>query len=179
LAVSIGPTWADAALALTFGIWLLLTVATQHKSRLADRVRSTDLSLLIPRWHFFAPNPGVHDFVLVFRDRNVGGAVSPWRQAPTPSTSNPALWVVWNPARRHTKALIDIANELIVLINEHAYGRAQLVLAVPYLTLLNHVSSLPRLDVDVSTQFAIAIAQSAAVSGEPDVVFVSALHRLG
>lgn len=168
----------ERVLALFFFAWLVVTCLCQVQSRLQDRLRQSDLFGLIPRWHFFAPRPAMQDFVLVFRDRTPSGALSPWRETPHPSISHPLLCAVWNPGRRHIKAVTDTTIELMKLVAEERHKR-EIELSVPYLALLNYVSELPRLDEDCLTQFALVASQSSAVNKSSTVIFVSSLHAIG
>ena len=87
------------------------------------------------------------------------------------------LYMIWNPGRRHSKALLDITKELMQLIAAKAHRR-QIELSIPYLALLTFVSSLPRMDSEVCTQFAIVMAKSSAQNQRASIIFTSSLHSL-
>lgn len=167
---------AEDGLASLFALWLLATVLCQAPSRIQNWLRRGDVFALIPRWHFFAPVPGMQDFVLVYRDQTADGAISPWREAPSVPVSRQPWCAVWNPGRRHTKAILDITKELMQLITEQRNKR-EIELSIPYITLLNYVSSFPRLEENCSTQFALVMGKSSATPEPPSVVFVSSIHR--
>lgn len=166
---------ADVALAGAMAGWLLLSAACQISSPFERWLRRRDVLSLIPRWCFFAPRPAMHDFHLLYRDRDRDGAVSPWRMVP--SCAPPRLLsAVWNPGRRHNKALIDVVQELLEL-TKLDIDPASVQLTVPYLALLTFVSGLARLDSECETQFAVARSRNGDEGG-PEVLFVSALHRV-
>jgi hypothetical protein len=54
----------------------------------------------------------------------------------------------------------------------------RLYLQIPYLTLLHHVCEQPRNELSLLRQFAIVRTFGFGSPQEPQVVFVSALHRL-
>ncbi|MFF0292213.1 hypothetical protein ACFYST_03485 [Kitasatospora sp. NPDC004614] len=169
---------AEVLLAGLFVSWLLATALCQAPSRVQNRLRKADVFGLIPRWHFFAPRPGTQDFVLVFRDQASSGSLSRWREAPRLPVSRLPLCALWNPGRRHTKAMIDITVELMNLVVDDR-NKKEIELSVPYLALLNHISGLPRLDGECLTQFALVATQSSASTEPPEVVFVSSMHAIG
>jgi hypothetical protein len=169
---------AEWALAGLFISWALATVLCQVPSRLQNWLRQSDIFALIPRWHFFAPTPGMHDFVLVYRDQALDGSLTMWREVPGVSVTRQPVCAVWNPGRRHTKAMLDITKELMQLITQQRQKR-EIELSVPYLSLLNYVSCIPRLGTeDQYTQFALVMSQSSATEGPPAVVFLSSLHEI-
>lgn len=169
--------FAELALAGFFVLWLIATAAFQAPSRLQDWLRQSEIFALVPRWHFFAPTPGVQDFTLIYRDQAADGSLSPWREVPVVTVPRQPINALWNPSRRHTKAMLDITKELFQLIAQNQ-DETEIKLSVPYLALLNYVSRLPRLGVDRFTQFALVMSNSSATTDPPAVVFVSALHEI-
>jgi hypothetical protein len=168
---------AELALAVALGTWLGASVVCQYPSHIERLLRRYDACSLIPRWHFFAPRPSMQDFHLVYRDRSASGGVSPWHEVPA-ATSHPLASPVWNPGRRHNKALFDAVQALLKL-SERAGGRErELQLTVPYIALLTYVSGLPRLDEPEMTQFALVASQRQSSTASPTVFFVSGLHAL-
>jgi hypothetical protein len=108
---------ADTLIAGAFGAWLVATAASQHPHRAFDRFRDYDpIGLILPDWRFFAPEPAQHDFHLLCRVLSADERQIPWSEA---TRITPRLWshAVWFPDRRRDKAIVDICNELITLMN--------------------------------------------------------------
>ncbi|WP_407561341.1 hypothetical protein [Streptomyces sp. 184] len=159
-------------------LWIVLTLVCQTRSRLATKIRSYDFLALIPRWTFFAPTPGTQDFVLLRRYRTSDGRLTRWRETPGTAAAGRPLYAVWNPARRHTKALLDAAQSLMELASRG--GRPEEIeLTAPYLALLAHVSAQPCSEEPHATQFALVIQKSSAFAeSAASVAFVSSLHAV-
>jgi len=106
-------TWTVGAGLAT---WWLVTGASHHPLRVFDRFRSFDpTGTLVPNWRFFAPEPAQHDFHILHRVLTAEGEQTPWLET---SHIAPRAWVqmVWFPARRREKALVDICNELLMVM---------------------------------------------------------------
>jgi hypothetical protein len=116
------------------GVWLLLTMCNQVNLRWMRLVRHLDVMLLIPRWTFFAPNPGLSDFHLSVRTLSADGTASAWEEIDgiAHRTLRSALW---NPEKRVTKAVIEVASALAPLCRDHPERVAS---SAPYRCLLNH-----------------------------------------
>jgi hypothetical protein len=146
-----------------------------------------DICGLVPIWTFFAPNPGDTDTHLLFRDRDRDGRITCWREVKL--TGRRWFLDLWSPQRRINKAIVDVAFDLTrpdepKQGGEPAAGGPQLVnkqrvLSFPYLLILNYVSSLPGDFAAVERQFAIARTPGMRGRGSPEVMMVSAFHRVG
>ncbi|WP_181787130.1 hypothetical protein [Streptomyces phytophilus] len=172
------PGLAGPAYAALCALWIVLTVACQPHSRVAAKIRRYDFFALIPRWTFFAPTPGTQDFVLLRRYRTRDGRLTRWRETAGTAAGGRPLCAVWNPARRHTKALLDAAQSLMELASQ---GRRpeEIELTGPYLALLAHVSAQPCAEEPRAAQFALVIQRSSAFGeAAPSVAFVSSLHTI-
>jgi hypothetical protein len=144
--------------------------------KLKARLRNLDVLYLLPEYSFFAPTPAKGDFSLLYRDRKEGGQMGPWHELPLAgrrSISN----ALWNPGRRNRKATFDICTDLAKhLLGENTPREVQV--SVPYLVLLNHVSSVPRGQEAKATQFLIMMSHGAEQEREPSVMYLSAVHGL-
>ena len=91
---------------------VVATVASQHPNPAFNAIKSKDtLSVLIPNWRFFAPEPAQHDYDVYYRVR-AGGRDSEWLQVHAITPRRVAqLW--WFPQRRAEKGLFDMVSELI------------------------------------------------------------------
>jgi hypothetical protein len=156
-------------------VWLALSVLNQFKrGSLIARVKRHDALALIPTWTFFAPRPGVTDFNVMYRDCTVSGGFSPWYEMRHENGGR--FRAVWNPSKRVGKGITDTCNTLLQLSSKNL-GRGILV-QVPYLLLLNHVSAAPRTDASHMRQFAIVRTTGHDAPRDTTMLFVSALHRL-
>ena len=127
----------------------------------------------IPQWSFFAPTPGVQNLYLLYRDIHLGGEVTAWRVVHDMDADRGPWTFVWNPRRRLRKALHDL---IIGLEIGGSTPRPDLVpLSMPYLLIVHHLSSLPRLDGVWATEFLIMVRDP---YDSPRVAFQSDRHRL-
>jgi len=154
---------------LAIGCFLFLWLATCAVGQLRF-VRLPEILRLtgaLPHWNFFAPIPSVSDFTLWFRDELIDGSVTNWVPVRYPARGKFAF--IWNPGRRERKAIFDLTVELMWHLE---FDSASLHLSVPYLVLLAHVCSLPRLGSPVKTQFALTSVESLRTS-DPLMLFLS------
>ena len=96
--------------AVGLALWLAASVLHQFRWEWWTRLAACDLLHLLPRWTFFAPNPGCSDIHLVVRSwqRDKPGA---WRPLHLPYDARWHWWL-WNPSRFSRKAVMDLVNEL-------------------------------------------------------------------
>jgi hypothetical protein len=156
--------WSAVAVvcAAFFGTWFILSALAQCWPR-ESWVRRTAISWLLPDWRFFAPEPGVKDFVVVYRWRT-DDDTGPLHDIP-PHTSGALRWL-WNPESRRHKAMFDLTDGLRLMAqrlgdDERRSGPARsgypdvLILTEPYLVLLNLVSARARQSGPGLVQFGI------------------------
>lgn len=173
------PAFLSAAF---FGAWFAFSLIGQLWPR-DSWIRRGSISWLVPDWRFFAPEPGVKDFVVVYRSKTRAGQLSALKEiAPAPSG---ALRWLWNPETRRRKALFDLTDSVHLMAERlskcgppqlHGSLPDTVTLTAPYLALLNLVSgrvggSVPRL-----VQFGIIHR------GWPDheeLAFLSRWHAVG
>jgi hypothetical protein len=141
-----------------------------------DEVRMRDRLTIIPRWSFFAPIPGTSDYHLLVRDKLVGGTLSTWREVDVHVQPRTALAFLWNPDKRSNKALFDITSMLLQIASKANHQHETVCLSLPYLMLLNTVSSLPRSPFTVGRQFMLVKTDGPGTA--PDALFVSNVHEL-
>lgn len=174
--------WFDWCVVLVFGVWFVLSIANQFKPI------GFDPFSIVPRFTFFAPRPGTRDLHLLFRDVFEDG-YGPWTELPVLGEWR-LSHALWHPRKRQKKALFDCVHGLSRLAGERAksavVGKKSALsllrhfrLTIPYLTLLNVVTSLPRARPAVATQFLIlesAGPARAATFCRP--LLLSSVHRL-
>src|SRR5215212_5280136 len=170
---------SDAAIVviIIYLVWGAATIANQFHSRRPAWLRAADVFGLIPVWTFFAPNPGMTDYYLLYRDRLPDGSFDNWRRVELTKSENGLRVALWNPAKRRHKALSDIVSSLIRLSGQ--IETDELIVTVPYILILNFVTSrLHSLGAD-ATQF--MVLEHSGFSNEPErsrVLVMSGIHRL-
>lgn len=156
--------------------WFVLTVIHHLPCKAFDTVRAADKLMLLPRWNFFAPQPGISDFHVLVRDQLVDGSASAWQQLEVPSPRRTVLSSLWHPGKRGPKALFDTVTTLLVMTSNRSIEARLVPFSLPYLMLLNAVSSLPRSPFTVGRQF--MLVKTDGLGAWPDVLFVSNVHEL-
>jgi hypothetical protein len=163
-----------------FVCWIVVTVLN-HMRRTRAWVWplvAYDICAAIPVWTFFAPSPGRTDVHVLYRDRDRDGWVSPWRDIPLERRA--AWWSFWNVRRRIGKGIVDVTPDLTA--GTSAEARAPVskkkVLDFSYLLVLNYVCHQPADFRAEMRQFAVARTRGHGTESEPDVLFLSAFHRI-
>lgn len=159
------------------GAWLLMTVLQAAPIALPfqDRIRSQVTLRFIPQWNFFAPNPGTHDYHLLYRDRLAGGGMGPWREVAELAAGRKVIDAVWHPSARRLKGLMDVVAILTLHAAKSAAAPDLVKLSTGYLVILNYVSSVPRSQLSVATQF---LVMQSSRTDPPEVLFTSGVHVL-
>jgi hypothetical protein len=158
-------------------VWCAATIANQFDSRCPDWLKAVDVFGLIPVWTFFAPNPGMTDYYLLYRDRLPDGSFDNWRRVELRPWENTFQLALWNPTKRKQKALSDIVSALIRLAKDSK--PEELIVTVPYLLILNFITSRPHSLGTNGTQF--MVLEHDGFSGDPErsrVLVMSGIHRL-
>lgn len=156
-------------------LWLALTAMTQVEGAVTDWIRSVDVWKLIPRWTFFAPQPGRSDIHLVYRDWSARGEAGPWKEI-YPIVERPLRTALWNPDKRRRKAIVDLS--VALLRTAHQTASADAALTVPYLAFLNVVSNIPTRPDTHSRQFALVSTDGPRFGSRPRVLACSQRHPL-
>ncbi|MGH9584744.1 MAG: hypothetical protein ACRD4O_17625, partial [Bryobacteraceae bacterium] len=98
-----------------------------------------------------------------------------WQEIPL-STGRTLWGAIWNPEKRKTKSLSDVVRGLVRMAQEHKLK--DFTLTLPYLSILNYVSSLPRSAPRLQTQFMILKSEGFFTRQEPQFLFLSNAHNL-
>jgi hypothetical protein len=129
----------------------------------------------MPRWNFFAPNPGTFDYHLLYRDRRENGLVGPWHEVRLlPTHTVVGITAFWNPRRLEVKALVDMASEISSTADELNSDPTILLGTVPYIALLTKISALPHDPESSCSQFLLL----ATSNGASRIIMASAYHGL-
>jgi hypothetical protein len=160
---------------ITFlSVYFLLTVV-YHIIAKNVAGRNLDVLGLIPKWHFFAPTPGIRNLYLLYRDKYPTGEIGNWTMLHDMDCFRSPWSFIWNPTKRLRKTLFDA---IVALVSEdvtNERNRLLVKLSIPYLLILNHVSSIPRNTGALATQFLIMENYADERSNH---VFCSDLHSL-
>src|SRR5688500_2497266 len=94
-----------------FSIWFVLSIINQIDHKLVQGIKQNDIFHVLPRWTFFAPNPGFSDYHLLFRHKLATGEISHFKEISLTAQKN-LLSAVWHPGKRTKKALSDLVRDL-------------------------------------------------------------------
>ncbi len=158
-----------------FGIILSLTLLREIKG--VSAWLKTHFPLLmqfIPTWSFFAPIPNMLDYHLYYRGVKKSGEMSEWQELTYLSGERPWFACVWNPSKRFSKGLLDIAHDLLRFSNQFD-NPLHICSSLPYLHLLNFLNGYVQ-DTDLEKiQFTI-LTESRLQA--PQLAFLSEMHPL-
>jgi hypothetical protein len=132
----------NVLLILVFSFWLVLSIFS-HFVPLEKKKWYSVLEIfgLIPKWHFFAPHPGIDDYVLLFQYEFANGTQSIWKEY---SIKNKIfIPFLFHPKRRIQKCLFDLISQLdTVFFKEH---EADFQISLNYILFLNlSVAAAPK-----------------------------------
>lgn len=156
--------------------WSVLTVLNHFDFHWFWRsVSSRDIFRLIPRWTFFAPHPGVHDYFLILRE----GAENRWTGWVTISRYTGRKWwhLFVNPEKRIYKIYADVAASF-VRDSARASDYIRIMhMQIPYFLLANLAqSSCSHADCELY-QFSLVRTHGIAAEREKEVLFISEVHK--
>jgi hypothetical protein len=167
---------ADFIIAI-YTLWILATVANQFHTWCPKWLRAIDIFGLIPVWTFFAPNPGMTDYYLLYRDRMPDGSMGNWKKIVLRGSDNGLWQALWNPTKRRQKALSDLLTSSIELFRNRDIDAV--AASVPYILLLNFVDSQPHALGTFCTQFMVMEHDGFGEKPERSrVLLLSKLHRV-
>ena len=172
--------WAFVAgLALWIVLSVLRFVGMYRLDAPVQAWRRWDVFHLVPVGAFFSPNPPPTDLSILVRDHLSDHTVTPWTEVPTIRPRR-LFDVLWSPQKHVYKAKLDVARNLLAaarrLSAEQGNVPVSLVISDPYVALLRHASTLPRLSRPLATQF--AVVEYDILGGELVRAVISSVHRL-
>lgn len=160
-----------------FSAWFLITIMCQFSTHPLGRIlKRLDYFGLIPAWTFFAPQPAVQDFTLLYRDMESSGRITPWMVF-TYDPPSPIIRWLWNPAKRRPKVIHDMATLWLGAVTNDPTDRV-FSLSIPYLCLLHQVAVIPRSKTTTATQLAIGSVFGREPNKPAQIFVVSPFHRL-
>jgi hypothetical protein len=132
---------------------LVLTLACQRPApRQLRSLKYRDVAALLPSWTFFAPNPGVTDTRLLWRDLLPDATASAWHEVLPPRSS--LLRAVWNPQKRQAKLITD-AGGIVARMGSEDPDNMGVLVSMPYLLILHRVCSEPASPMTLARQFLV------------------------
>jgi hypothetical protein len=156
-----------------FSVWWLLSVASQFRLPVVQRMKQRDVFHLIPNWRFFAPVPARRDYNLEYRFLDQHGRITRWTRAPLIGART-TLCLVWYPAKRIRKAFNTSVRRLTRRMSKD--GRDAAAHSLAYLGMLNYLQHLEALAGTRALQFRILTSQDFAAHPRPRLVFTSDWH---
>ncbi len=162
-----------------FSLWFLCTIIVQFKeSKLTEKIKNYDTFSLLPLWTFFAPNPGVNDYHLLYRDENKNGERTSWEEIEI-NENRKLLTCLWNPSKRSKKVLSDVIQNIIPMIREFEEKPQIMMFTMPYLLILNAILKEPCMDKQsCKKQFLLSATDGYENSGEPKLILISEFHPI-
>ncbi len=130
--------------------------------------------LFIPTWSFFAPIPNMFDYHLVFRRIGENNQLYEWAPVFKIPEKRPWYAFAWNPEKRFLKGFLDVVQDLVTFAKK-VKDSGQICTSVPYLLILNYLSSLYHDQGTEKIQFMV-LGNSRLYDHE--VVFTSEMHPI-
>jgi len=149
--------------------------------RLQRALARIDIFRLLPVWTFFAPNPGVSDYHLVYRCRDKNGNISPFKKVSLRNKKNIAN-AIWNPGKRSQKALNDFVQDIRRMISDNDMDETNehlLKLSFSYIVTLHYCTELVKQTFEeASVQFMILESFGYFELRKPRLILNSEFHRI-
>jgi len=174
------------AIEFGFAIWFALSIAYQF-SAVSEKLGPFDRFALLPRWTFFAPNPGMQDHHLVYRECLSGDIDLSTLQAQEAASANLSSWrevtdlcpgfaipLLWNPQRRVTKTITDVSNSLLTMRRRSPEGAKYAHFTVEYFLLLHLTMRDAR--APARRQFAVLRTHGFGAERSARAIFLSKFH---
>ena len=154
-------------------IWFAGSILNQF---FAKELATFNAIQALPNWKFFAPNPAVKDYHLLFRQRLSNSTLTTWSEAQSNSTRR-FVPLFWNPKRRQEKALFDLISSFPA--DSREVSDASIKLSIPYLAVIYHVSNMRLFTEATEYQCLILALDKACPTAEAEVVLISEFHSTG
>jgi len=160
-----------------FGTWFIISVLNQAFPKVKNKVSVIDPFSLIPQWNFFAPNPGMHDFHLLYRDKLKDGSITELKEFPI-CEARKLINIFWNPNKRESKVLSDIVVNFTEISIRFPDNDSASIISIPYLIILSQISQSHYTESATHRQVIIVQFEGYKNSKPPDIVFTSAFHSV-
>lgn len=169
-----------------FGAWLLLTIFWQfdYFRKKSSFFRKINTFNTLPIWTFFAPNPGMYDTHILYRDKKTDGALTDWQEVSL-LEERKFYHFIWNPKKRKTKLAVDAISEIksIKILGDKdslddSLVSQQVKFSKGYLLLMNLVFQYPKIS-DDSTSRQFIVLDASHLGGKRNLMpfFYSPFHK--
>lgn len=158
-------------------LWLIATVINQFNYPWVQKTLSFDVFHLLPRWTFFAPNPGTSDYHVLYRQMDKDKNISKFIEIPLHGKRKISSFI-WNPHKRVKKTLLDLAMTMNRQISFPEINENNIKLSFSYIAFLNFLSSVPKNSDTESIQFIILMSNGFKDKGEPNLIICSEFHNV-
>ncbi|WP_340062984.1 hypothetical protein [Ascidiimonas aurantiaca] len=172
-------TFFEILLSIFFLLWIIATfIFSMFSGRFKFATKIGIFGYLVPQWNFFAPNPGISDFYLLYRTQTESGIVSHWKNLDEISKRK---WysIFWNPDKIKKKAILDYAIELKSSFSkiEKKEDENLLTISSPYLLILNLISCMLKNNSEQNfIQF--MILEENCLTEDISACLISKLHKI-
>ena len=160
-----------------FLIWLLLTIVNQFDTKFSQEIRKYDIFHLLPRWTFFAPNPGTSDYHFLYRFKSTDNQISAFIEIPLHGNRN-ILSAVWNSNKRLKKALLDLVMDINRLCAQEQINESNIKISFSYIALLNFITSIEKPYKTNYVQFVILKSDGFIEKRDPQLILCSEFHHV-
>jgi hypothetical protein len=167
----------ECIVAIILLAWLILTVAFHYPLTGNYQLRAKDYLGLVPDWRFFCPTPIKNNYFILYRDFINENEITNW----TELTLCPPRYfyhVLWNPGRKYRKSYLDVCIEIIGISSRSKESEDYIVGSISYLSILNHISRIPRNSKIELTQFAVMTRSSIDKNADTVLAFLSKVHKI-
>ena len=158
-----------------FIVWFLLSVLNQFRFKFMYKVLAFDYFHLLPFWTFFAPEPGISDHELMYRDRAIDKTITPWKKVVFAQRSNSFLWFIDN-NKYKSKIISDHQSHIIEMV-KNDFNQNQLKLTFSYLSLLSYVMLFSKNNNAEQRQFIIVDKQKSDDKINFHIILASEWHK--
>lgn len=166
--------WMDWLVTVLLAVSFLITVAYSTPLKKTNLFFSELLVRFIPKWNFFAPNPGKFDFYLLYREQHFGQSVGPWIQCELSDYKRNKLYWIWNFKKIGRKSLFDLSSALTAEVHQTEQEICKLKLSIPYLLLLTYVSKCCSV---LCERFQFVIYKKSPAEYTNEIAFSSDWHK--
>ena len=174
-------TLSAILLSALLGLWWLLSAIGQFSDRFMTKASRHDPLTLIPRWTFFAPEPGTSDFRIVVQSRHGGNEISDWEEVRFYDRAR--FRFIFNPRKLIQKSMVDLVQGFFQIIGheiERLGGlRGVSMASTPYIGLAEYVEA--HLDNcrtgSCEYRFAVLNSEYGVIERENQPVYLSNWHK--
>lgn len=160
-----------------FSVWLVATVINQFNYNWVRVLREIDIFHILPRWTFFAPNPGTSDYHILFRQMDDDNNISEFHEVPVYGKKK-FFTFLWNPQKRAKKSLIDLSVDMKRLVSINRLNPENIKLSFNYIAFLNFYNNEVLNPNTKYIQFAVMVTTGYIEYEDPYLLICSEFHHV-